>query len=557
MSEEEEDITKKDAIALAVAAENELLLEKKMQMDEQKRKRSSFLADMDTFSSTFETTQQKNDRDIKLATEREAAILTEEMKKTSLSFVPVPTESFINKSPEVAPVSVSEETSKYDFESKEDVEVLTVTTTTTTTATNNHLYTGISIPLGKSDDVNFNELASSLFATANNKIISTESIKSTTIDNSDSSSDSLRMITKFGASDKYNNISLDDEDNAEEGTGEIDSLSNILTKDERLNLSASEKASWRALQGDLTARRKDFHGAVTLAFDGIFSWQMYGSADAIDETGKAYTEYLMRCQYGTTWDNLQPWITARRYREFDQLDTQLRKYYPNLAKSLIPLPEKDFFNFLESSVVEKRRLALEEYMYAIIVKLPSILRSDIFNDFMSIHTRVTSIRNKLIGTNSNQMISSTPASQSDVAINASSSGSSSVINSDGINNLQAIELMLSNENNELIVTIESAEAAREKDGSMPLNEDQLGRMEESVRDFNYTLRQANIRDLHPNSKLIQLLRDCTSIWPNLRATTAVGADINFSLIPRAMQTEEDLVKGIDELRSFVLASKLT
>ena len=33
----------------------------------------------------------------------------------------------------------------------------------------------------------------------------------------------------------------------------------------------------------------DFHGAVTYAFDGIFSWQMYGSAEAVDEGGKAYT----------------------------------------------------------------------------------------------------------------------------------------------------------------------------------------------------------------------------------------------------------------------------
>lgn len=32
----------------------------------------------------------------------------------------------------------------------------------------------------------------------------------------------------------------------------------------------------------------EFHGAVTYAFDGIFSWQMYGSTEATEE-GKAYT----------------------------------------------------------------------------------------------------------------------------------------------------------------------------------------------------------------------------------------------------------------------------
>ena len=62
-------------------------------------------------------------------------------------------------------------------------------------------------------------------------------------------------------------------------------------------------AVW-APQADLTSRRKEFHGAVTYAFDGIFSWQMYGSTEATED-GKPYTEYLMRCQWGTTWDNMQ------------------------------------------------------------------------------------------------------------------------------------------------------------------------------------------------------------------------------------------------------------
>ena len=32
----------------------------------------------------------------------------------------------------------------------------------------------------------------------------------------------------------------------------------------------------------------------------------------------------MRCQWGSNWDNLQPWISARRYREFDRLDAEVR-----------------------------------------------------------------------------------------------------------------------------------------------------------------------------------------------------------------------------------------
>ena len=89
--------------------------------------------------------------------------------------------------------------------------------------------------------------------------------------------------------------------------GNANSLSNILTADERRRLTSTQKASWRAKQMDLIHHRKEFHGAVTYLQDGIFSWQMYGSAEAIDEYGNSYTEYLMRCQWGTTFDNLQPW----------------------------------------------------------------------------------------------------------------------------------------------------------------------------------------------------------------------------------------------------------
>ena len=39
----------------------------------------------------------------------------------------------------------------------------------------------------------------------------------------------------------------------------------------------------------------------------------------------------MRCQWGTTWDNMQPWIVARRYREFDVLNFQVIIYESNLC----------------------------------------------------------------------------------------------------------------------------------------------------------------------------------------------------------------------------------
>lgn len=41
----------------------------------------------------------------------------------------------------------------------------------------------------------------------------------------------------------------------------------------------------------------------------------------------------MRCQWGTTWENLQPWIAARRYREFEVLDSQVSFFKSALLSS--------------------------------------------------------------------------------------------------------------------------------------------------------------------------------------------------------------------------------
>ncbi|RYG68757.1 hypothetical protein EON64_04420, partial [archaeon] len=181
----------------------------------------------------------------------------------------------------------------------------------------------------------------------------------------------------------------------DEGTGQLDSISNILTKDERKAMTDAEKTSWRAKAADLQTRRKNFHGAVTLMFDGIFSWQMYGSAEAIDEFGNTYTEYLMRCQWGSTFDNLQPWIVAHRYKEFDRLDQELKRFFPALEKNMPKLPKKDFLNKMESGVVARRRAVLEDYMSKIVQSMPTILRSDLMNNFLRINERISTIRNML------------------------------------------------------------------------------------------------------------------------------------------------------------------
>lgn len=51
-------------------------------------------------------------------------------------------------------------------------------------------------------------------------------------------------------------VSQTDEEEEEEGMGGASSISNILTIDERRELSVEQKVAWRALQADLTTRRK-------------------------------------------------------------------------------------------------------------------------------------------------------------------------------------------------------------------------------------------------------------------------------------------------------------
>jgi hypothetical protein len=127
-------------------------------------------------------------------------------------------------------------------------------------------------------------------------------------------------------------------------------------------------------------------------FDGIFSWQMYGSAEAIDEYGNSYTEYLMRCQWGTTFENLQPWIVAHRYREFDKLDQDLKKKFPGMEKNMPKLPQKELFRSMDSSIVAQRRTTIEDYMAKVVVSMPTLLRSDVMDQFLRISERIIAIR---------------------------------------------------------------------------------------------------------------------------------------------------------------------
>jgi hypothetical protein len=122
---------------------------------------------------------------------------------------------------------------------------------------------------------------------------------------------------------------------------------------------------------------------------------MYSAVDAVDEHGKSYTEYLMRCQWGTNWDNMQPWLVARRFREFDTLNDLLLQYYPTVKSKMHPLPKKQFFGSLGAATVEQRTKDIEAYVCTIVTNLPSMLKSRYIDGFFSVQERIGQIRKQI------------------------------------------------------------------------------------------------------------------------------------------------------------------
>lgn len=104
---------------------------------------------------------------------------------------------------------------------------------------------------------------------------------------------------------------------------------------------------------------------------------------------------------------------------------------------------------------------------------------------------------------------------------------------------------------------DEAETALSANPCPVFNEDELGQLEEDVRDLNHLIISLTPHDLLASTKFKSLLVKCTKQWPRLRATARVGSDghEDVSLIPRAMQTEEDLEWGTVEYKSLIAAHK--
>lgn len=329
-------------------------------------------------------------------------------------------------------------------------------------------------------------------------------------------------------------------------------------------ISKAQRLEWKAKQEDLTNIRKDFHGAVTYAFGGCFSWQMYSAVDAVDEHGKSYTEYLMRLQWGTNWDNLQPWLVARRYREFDTLNELLLQNYPNVKSKMTPLPKKQFFGSLDPATVEQRTKDIEGYISNIVTNIPSIMKSKYIDGFFNIQERISQIRKQI---EEQKKKSDAEGKKSD------QQGSANIY--DGVVPLApgTIEELGSSqkpESNKMakerpklpplqvndLLSLEDVEAKTPSD-MKGFDDDELGRAEERIRDFRYRLTKTPTKYLTKDAKIRQLLDDCQAMWPRLHASCRIGDDaMDSMIIARAMQAEEDLDGAIKELRSFLMAQSI-
>ena len=131
---------------------------------------------------------------------------------------------------------------------------------------------------------------------------------------------------------------------------------------------------------------------MTYAFNGVFSCGMYGTAEAKDfETGEGYTEYIMRCQWGKTFETMKPWMVARRFREFVAVDANLRGALPDLAPHLPPLPSSFVLFAMSAEVVEARQRGLENYLRKLVTELPTTLRSQQIDEFLCISDRIATM----------------------------------------------------------------------------------------------------------------------------------------------------------------------
>ncbi|CAM9112784.1 unnamed protein product [Scytosiphon promiscuus] len=280
---------------------------------------------------------------------------------------------------------------------------------------------------------------------------------------------------------------------------------------------------------------------------GVFSWSYYGTSDGIEaNTRDTYTEHVMRCKWGTTKDAMHSWMVARRYREFDALDLDLRDAYPDRRDSLPRLPPKEFFK-MAPDVVERRTKGLEMYMTTLIRRFPDMLESSHLDRFLTISERLSALQpSNAPGSNSQTL------SYKNVGANGSSSNvfpgersvgaangkgrSSSLVGTDYI-----LDLMTSEEAWRL------SQARHASPVDISFAEDLVNELEDHISRISPDV------NILGDERLYELVARCQKAWPGLKSSAITG-DSAGTLLPRIVQCDENMERAFENLRAL-LASR--
>eukprot|EP00904_Undaria_pinnatifida_P008715 jgi/Undpi1/4974/HiC_scaffold_19.g08326.m1 len=287
---------------------------------------------------------------------------------------------------------------------------------------------------------------------------------------------------------------------------------------------------------------------------GVFSWSYYGTSDGIEaNTRDTYTEHVMRCQWGRTADSMQSWMVARRYREFDALDLDLRDTYPDRRDALPRLPPKEFFK-MAPDVVERRTKGLEVYMTTIIRRFPDILESSHLDRFLTISERLSGMKTATTakgagnGSGNGQAVSYKtmgahgssaivfPTSESAVDKIGAGSGSSSLVGTEYILNLMSSE-----------EAYRLSQARHSDPVDVAFAENLIAELEYHLSTISPTAH------LLSDAKLYGLVERCQKCWPRIKAAAAAAVSGESSgtpeaLLPRLLQCDEGMERAFHRLR---------
>jgi len=168
-----------------------------------------------------------------------------------------------------------------------------------------------------------------------------------------------------------------------------------------------------------------------------------------------------------------------------------------------------------------------------VTKLPTILRSDLMDEFLGIRERIATIKQK-IGTDAVMGMGGSASGFEGAGGEGLGSGSSSGAGGRrsggsypdegggdggmgmGMGEGDGFSVDLSG----LIMSTDEADEALSANPCHAFNEDELSQLEEDVRDLFHLLISLSPHDLLAGTKFRPLLVRCTKQWPRLRATVS-------------------------------------